>query len=137
MLGENPEGSRCIVAAATAMASSGTPHRAIAMTLTIDRLRTALQVLQPRHLELLDESHMHSRGTQTHYKGVIVSDAFAGLRAVQRHQKVYGVLGGLMQEIHALALHAWTPEEWDAREGAVPDSPQCRGGSRHDVGSPG
>ncbi|WP_129135144.1 BolA/IbaG family iron-sulfur metabolism protein [Luteimonas sp. YGD11-2] len=107
------------------------------MTLTIDRLRTALQVLEPRHLELLDESHMHSRGTQTHYKAVIVSDAFAGLRAVQRHQKVYGVLGGLMQEIHALALHAWTPQEWDAREGAVPDSPHCRGGSRHDAGHAG
>ncbi|QCO67101.1 BolA family transcriptional regulator [Luteimonas yindakuii] len=107
------------------------------MTPTIDRLRTALQALEPRHVELFDESHMHSRGTQTHYKAVIVSDAFVGLRAVQRHQKVYAVLGGLMQEIHALALHAWTPDEWDARAGAVPDSPNCRGGSRHDTGNAG
>ena len=107
------------------------------MSPTIDRLRDALHALSPAHLELVDESHMHSRGTQTHYKAVIVSDAFAGLRAVQRHQKVYAALGGLMQEIHALALHAWTPQEWDAREGAVPESPHCRGGSRHDAGRTG
>ena len=36
-----------------------------------------------------------------------------------------------MQEIHALALHTYTPDEW-AQAGGAPDSPTCRGGSKHD-----
>lgn len=94
-----------------------------------DRILTALAVLEPQHLEVLDESHMHSRGLETHYKAVIVSPAFAGLNSVKRHQKVYGSLGELMGQFHALALHTYTPEEWTA-QGAAPDSPTCRGGSK-------
>jgi len=96
-----------------------------------DQLLDALQALQPLHLEVLDESHMHSRGLETHYKAVVVAEAFAGRRAVQRHQLVYRTLGPLMQQIHALALHTYTPEEWAQADGA-PDSPTCRGGSKHD-----
>lgn len=96
-----------------------------------DRLRDALQSLAPAHLEVLDESHMHSRGLETHYKAVIVGDAFAGKRAVQRHQLVYRALGPLMQQIHALALHTYTQDEWAGTREA-PDSPTCRGGSKHD-----
>jgi BolA protein len=87
----------------------------------------ALADLQPEHLEVLDESHMHSRGLETHYKAVIVSPAFAGLNAVKRHQKVYATVGELMAQIHALALHTYTPEEW-AAQGVAPASPTCRGG---------
>ena len=42
-----------------------------------DLIVTALADLQPEHLEVLDESHMHSRGLETHYKAVIVSPLFA------------------------------------------------------------
>ncbi|MCG4454795.1 MULTISPECIES: BolA family transcriptional regulator [unclassified Pseudomonas] len=91
------------------------------------QLQAALAALDPQHLEVLDESHMHSRGLETHYKAVIVSPAFAGLNAVKRHQKVYASLGELMSQVHALALHTYTPEEW-AQQGAAPDSPTCKGG---------
>lgn len=101
------------------------------MTTRLDRLRDALQTLSPAHLEVLDESHMHSRGVETHYKAVVVSDAFDGKRLLQRHQQVYRTLGGLMGELHALALHTYTPAEW-AAAGTAPDSPTCRGGSKHD-----
>lgn len=76
-----------------------------------DLIVTALAALQPEYLDVLDESHMHSRGLETHYKAVIVSPAFAGLNAVKRHQKVYATVGELMGQIHALALHTYTPEE--------------------------
>lgn len=92
-----------------------------------DLIVTALADLQPEHLEVLDESHMHSRGLETHYKVVIVSPLFAGLNAVKRHQKVYATVGDLMGQIHALALHTYTPEEW-AAQGVAPASPTCRGG---------
>lgn len=94
---------------------------------TIDLLRAALAELQPQHLDLLDESHMHSRGLETHYKAVIVSDVFSGLNAVKRHQKAYASLGDLMGQIHALALHTYTPEEW-SQQGVAPASPTCKGG---------
>jgi len=100
------------------------------MPTKLDRIRAALAALMPAHLELVDESHMHSRGLETHYKAVIVSDAFAGQRALQRHQKVYRQLGALMGELHALALHTYTPEEW-AATGSAPESPRCRGGGKH------
>lgn len=95
-----------------------------------ERLLASLAALQPEHLDVLDESHMHSRGQETHYKAVIVSAQFAGLNAVKRHQRVYATLGELMGQVHALALHTFTPEEWAAV--VVPASPTCRGGSKHD-----
>lgn len=92
-----------------------------------DRILTALQALEPVHLAVADESHMHSRGLETHYKAVIVSPLFEGLNAVKRHQKAYASMGELMGEIHALALHTYTPAEW-AQQGVAPESPACAGG---------
>lgn len=48
----------------------------------------------------------------THFEAVVVSGAFAGLRAAARHRLVYGALGDRMgNEIHALSIRALTPEE--------------------------
>lgn len=96
-----------------------------------EQIQQALAALEPQHLEILNESHMHSRGQESHFKAVVVSPLFAGLNAVKRHQKVYATLGELMGRLHALALFTYTPEEW-AAQGAAPDSPACMGGSKHD-----
>lgn len=91
------------------------------------------EAFAPQHLELTNESYMHSvpPGSESHFRLVLVSDVFDGMCSVARHQKVYAVLGERMQQIHALALHTYTPQEWQA-SGAAPDSPQCLGGSKHD-----
>jgi len=48
-----------------------------------------------------------------HFDAVVIAAAFAGKRSVQRHQLVYGTLGKSMgNEIHALALQVFTPEEF-------------------------
>ncbi len=48
-----------------------------------------------------------------HFEAVVVAPAFAGKRSVQRHQLVYATLGARMgNEIHALALQVFTPEEF-------------------------
>jgi len=96
-----------------------------------EQIQQALAALEPQHLEILNESHMHSRGQESHFKAVVVSPLFTGLNAVKRHQKVYATLGELMGRFHALALFTYTPEEW-AAQGAAPDSPACMGGSKHD-----
>jgi len=48
-----------------------------------------------------------------HFEAVVIAAAFAGKRSVQRHQLVYGTLGQAVgNEIHALALQVFTPEEF-------------------------
>lgn len=48
-----------------------------------------------------------------HFDAVIVSPAFSGLNMVKQHQIVYKILGDLMkQEIHALQLKTYSPEQW-------------------------
>ena len=51
-----------------------------------------------------------------HFEATVVAAAFAGKRALQRHQMVYATLGAAMgAEIHALALQVFTPEEFAGR----------------------
>ncbi|MBL8445921.1 MAG: BolA/IbaG family iron-sulfur metabolism protein [Zoogloeaceae bacterium] len=48
-----------------------------------------------------------------HFTGIVVSPAFAGKLRVRQHQAVYAALGPLMgNEIHALQLQTYTPEQW-------------------------
>lgn len=93
------------------------------------------QALAPSHFELVNESHMHSvpPNSETHFKLILVTDAFEGLRPVARQQKVYALLKEeLAGPVHALAQHTYTPQEWSKRNG-VPDSPNCLGGSKADA----
>jgi BolA protein len=88
---------------------------------------------QPDVLQLTNESFMHSvpEGSESHFKLVIVSDRFQGLRLVQRHQSIYGLLAQqLAGPVHALALHTYTASEWTENNGATPQSPDCLGGSK-------
>jgi acid stress-induced BolA-like protein IbaG/YrbA len=48
-----------------------------------------------------------------HFEAVVIAAAFAGKRPIQRHQLVYATLGAAMgNEIHALALKVFTPDEY-------------------------
>ncbi len=86
--------------------------------------------LSPDFIEVLNESHMHSRGADSHFKVVVVSRQFENLGQVRRHQSVYAGLGELMQQFHALAVHTYTPEEWQEQQ-CAPLSPTCAGGGLH------
>jgi BolA protein len=93
-----------------------------------------------QHMELENESHQHSvpANSETHFRLVLVTDAFQGLRPVARHQRVYGLLAEeLAGPVHALALHLYTPGEWSERS-AAPGSPPCLGGGAEgDTGGAG
>jgi BolA protein len=88
--------------------------------------------LVPQHLEVVNESHMHSvaKDSETHFKVVVVSPLFEGVTAVKRHQLVYGALGEMMSKkpsqggIHALAITSRTPAEW-AQSPEANVSPLC------------
>lgn len=94
------------------------------------RLSSAFKI---QHLDVINESHMHNvaPGSESHFKVTIVSDSFADLMLIKRHRLVNTALEKEIQQIHALALHTMTPQEWSARQGNVVDSPPCRGGGKN------
>ncbi|MET0378450.1 MAG: BolA/IbaG family iron-sulfur metabolism protein [Spongiibacteraceae bacterium] len=99
------------------------------------QIQQKLAALTPLFLEVVNESYMHSvpPNSETHFKVVIVSPQFDGKRQVARHQSIYQLLADeLAGGVHALALHTYTPLEWQAREHNAPASPECLGGSNHD-----
>lgn len=92
--------------------------------------------LSPGHLDILNESHMHSvpPNSETHFKVIVVSRDFEGKTRVARHQAVNRLLADeLAGPVHALSIQAHTPDEWVARGGTVLDSPECLGGGKADI----
>jgi len=54
----------------------------------------------------------------THFEAIVVASEFEGKRPLARHQLIYKTLGTLMgNEIHALSIRAFTPEEWQQQAG--------------------
>ena len=54
----------------------------------------------------------------THFEAVVVASEFEGKRPLARHQLVYQTLGALVgNEIHALSIRAFTPDEWQQQAG--------------------
>jgi BolA protein len=82
-----------------------------------EMIRERLSRLAPDALEVFDDSHEHAghagaKDGGGHFQLVIVSREFTGKNAVARHRLVYEALSDLMPtRIHALAIHAYTPEE--------------------------
>ncbi len=89
--------------------------------------------IETTFIEVLDESYMHSSGAdaQSHFKVTVVSTVFEGLLPLPRHRMINKILHEeLNGKIHALALHTLTPEEWFAKGGKSPQSPECMGGGK-------
>ena len=83
------------------------------------RLREKLMfALEPIRLDIINESEMHaghrsSPGTgESHFRILIVSEAFAGKSRVDRHRMVNDILGeDVGRRIRALALSTFAPGE--------------------------
>ena len=96
-------------------------------------IETKLASLDPSHLEVVNESKNHNvpPGSESHFKVVLVSSRFEGLRAIQRHRVIHDLLSEeLSGPIHALALHLYTDSDWTKRFVETPKSPPCLGGSK-------
>lgn len=69
-----------------------------------------LQNLDPLHLEVIDESHLHvgHAGAQSglsHIKIKISSHKFSGLSRLKQHQIIYQTLGEMMTtDFHAVTI---------------------------------
>ncbi|XP_020790132.1 bolA-like protein 1 isoform X2 [Boleophthalmus pectinirostris] len=90
--------------------------------------------LQPEHLEVHNESHMHAvpPGSESHFRVLVVSPCFEGLSLLQCHRLVNDTLKEeLSTRVHALAIQAKTPQQW-AKDPSLGKSPGCLGGSKGD-----
>lgn len=79
----------------------------------------------PTELIVLDESHLHAghssapAGGESHFRVMIVADAFENISKPMRHRSVYKVLETEMKErIHALALQTDSPQEYRQKQEA-------------------
>lgn len=99
-----------------------------------DTIQQKLQdAFSPLHLEVINESDNHNvpKGSESHFKVVLVSRSFEGESLITRHRQVNKVLAEELQGgVHAMALHTLSPEDWFNRGGTVPESPECLGGSK-------
>ena len=89
--------------------------------------------LNPVYLDVKNESRMHNvpPGSESHFKVTVVSELFEGKMPIARHRLVNETLAAeLAGPVHALSLHTLTPAEWQAKNGQVPRSPPCLGGSK-------
>ena len=84
-----------------------------------DVIRQKLEAaLAPRDLKIINESHLHAghasspESGESHFRVLIVADAFMGQSRIARHRAINTVLADeLKGGIHALAIKAMTPEE--------------------------
>ncbi len=85
------------------------------------------KAFEPIHLNVLNESHKHAGpATESHFNILLVSALFESLPKVKRHQAVYKVLvEELAGPVHALALHLYSPVEWDSGRQTHLESPDC------------
>ncbi|MFK7854419.1 MAG: BolA family protein [Granulosicoccus sp.] len=90
-----------------------------------------VESLSPIRLDVINESHQHNvpKGSESHFKLVVISDEFIGKNLIARHRSVNKLLADLLKnEIHALSMHTHTPQEWLEKGETVPESPPCMGG---------
>lgn len=88
---------------------------------TAATLRERLAGLAPAVLEIYDDStehagHAGAAGGGGHFSLLIVSEVFAGLPRLQRHQQVLREVADLLPyPVHALSIKALTPEEFPSQ----------------------
>jgi BolA protein len=88
------------------------------MTDVAATLQDRLASLTPSVLQLSDDSAEHSghagaAGGGGHFSLLIVSEQFAGLTRLARHRAVLDRVADLIPfPVHALAIRAYTPEEF-------------------------
>jgi BolA protein len=74
--------------------------------------------LNPLHMELKNQSHLHEGHAghdgsgESHFKLVVVSESFAKLDRPARHRMIYELLEDEFNSgLHALSISAYAPDE--------------------------
>lgn len=80
------------------------------MTLETE-IRAALTALEPQHLDVINESALHSGHAgddgsgESHWRVVIKADSLGDMSRIARHRAIHSALGkDIIARIHALAI---------------------------------
>lgn len=96
------------------------------------RIQNLLQQrLAPTILEVHNESANHHvpKGSETHFKVMLVSIHFQDLSRVARQRLLHQVLKEELQNgLHALTAELKTPAEWETGTQRTRPSPHCKDG---------
>ena len=81
-----------------------------------DEIRRRLAVLEPKLLEIVDDSAKHAGHAGNtgggHFTLTVVSSQFSGKSPIMRHRVIYQALQDLIpSRIHAVSISAFTPDE--------------------------
>ena len=86
---------------------------------SLNQTAVAIMMVTPESIQLniaqgMETEYLTVTGDGQHFEAVVVSAAFAAQSRVRRHQLVFQTLGDRMRdEIHALSMKTYTPEEWE------------------------
>ena len=74
--------------------------------------------------------HRVPPGSESHFRVIVVSPGFEGQTRVARHRQINTLLAELLAgPVHALAVEAVTPAQWEQNGGPALTAPACRGGA--------
>ena len=106
---------------------SSSNNQGVIQSLIRSRFET---LLTPVFLEIEDESHRHSRGEESHFKVLIVSEIFEGKSLIERHRMVNSAAQGTDTSLpcHALSIQAKTPIQFETGKTKLQSTPGCLGG---------
>ena len=96
---------------------------------------TLVAEFAPLHLEVINESPMHGlpESAEKHFRIILVSSRCETLGRIERHRQVNELLAEeITQHIHALSIQAFTPDEWEKKQGLTFNSPPCMGGGKRE-----
>ena len=111
------------------MSQSAIPNVGPIQQTITDKLR---KLFEPTHLEVINESFMHNvpKGSESHFKVIIVSNEFDGKSKINQHRLINEALKDELQKsVHALSITTKTPKQWEKKKKVDP-SPPCMGGSK-------
>ncbi len=96
------------------------------MTSMENHIKSQLELaLETEYCEVVNESSQHSGpATESHFKIVVVSSDFDEMKLIDRHRFINKLFTDELKHIHALAMHTYTPKEWEKRQ-VAPNSPEC------------
>ncbi|MFT7490625.1 MAG: BolA protein [Pseudohongiellaceae bacterium] len=92
--------------------------------------QTLQTAFTPTFLEVINESDGHNvpRGSESHFKVIIVSDVFINTSRIKRHKMIYSAAAAEVEQVHAFSVSAFDISEWSVKKGEVAQSPPCLGG---------
>ena len=83
--------------------------------------------LKANYVEIVNESHKHSKGKETHFNMLVVSGLFKDLNRVKRQQLVYSLMKDEFDDgLHALNLRCVDQNEFED-DGRMSCAKSCMG----------